>query len=61
MKPIKILKERCYRYDGDYIHISYQTQYSKGRYVIAEDLYLVNKKKFDKVMKDCTILKIERV
>lgn len=56
MKPIKPLK---FSLGNKYVKIEYETSYSKGMYDIHYETYLVYIKKFQKLMKDCTILKME--
>ena len=42
-----------------YFRITYTTTYSHGVYVVQSDTYMVYKKKFDKLFKDCTIERME--
>lgn len=56
MKPLKPLK---FSLDNKYVKIEYVTPYSVGVYNIHYETYMVHIKKFQKLMKDCTILKME--
>lgn len=56
MKPIKPLK---FKLDNKYVKIEFETEYSKGMYDIHYETYLVYIKKFQKLMKDCTILNLQ--
>lgn len=57
MKPVKKLKFMLT--PNRWIKIEYKTSYSHGLYDIQLDTYLVYQKKFDKLLKDCLIVRWE--
>ena len=57
MKPVKRLK---FMFTPEkWIRIIYKTTYSHGVYELQYDTYLVYLKKFEKLLKDCTIERME--
>lgn len=59
MKPVKPLKFKLQ--PNQYYKIDYVTSYSRGTMIAQVDTYLVNQKKFQKVMKDCLIERMVQI
>lgn len=57
MKPIKLKSD--YIRSSEWMRIKYKTVSTDGCYILKRLVYEDNKKKFDKLLKDCLITNIE--